>query len=107
MNQLEKFFEQGVSDQLKVMGSTIKIKSMPSKELSKEFVAVITERTGDLQAEVGGAVYTVNAHALIPLSCGFTPKVTDHILSKDNEYIIVSVVRSIVDKAYACDLVRI
>lgn len=107
MSQLEDFFAQGVADQMAVMGSKVKIKTMPKGAMSKEFTAAVTSRDGTLQMEYGGALYTVHAHALIPTSEGITPKVSDHLISGNETFIIVSVVRSIIDRAYSCDLVKI
>lgn len=107
MSQLEDFFAQGVADQMAVMGTKARIKTMPKGLMSKEFIAAVTSRDGTLQTEYSGALYTVHAHALIPTSEGITPKVSDHLISGNETFIIVSVVRSIIDKAYSCDLVKI
>lgn len=80
---------------------------MPKGTDSKEFTAVVTSRDGSLQVDYGGALYSVTAHALIPVNVGVTPKVSDHLLSDGEEYFIVSVVRSVMDEAYSCDLVKI
>ncbi len=107
MSQLEDFFAQGVADQMAVMGTKVKIKTMPDGAMSKEFTAAVTSRDGTLQMEYGSSLYTVSAHALIPTSHGITPKVSDHLISGNETFIIISVVRSIIDKAYSCDLVKI
>lgn len=107
MNQIEQFFKQGVNDQLKTMGSPIKIISKPGNSESVEFNAVLTSRSGDLQLEFGGALYTVSAHVLIPVSLGVVPKVSQQIVSGDEKFFIASVVRSVIDQAYSCDLVKI
>lgn len=107
MSLIEDFFAQGVADQVSVMGSPVKLKSMPKGTLSKEFKAILTSRSGDLQLEVGGALYTVTAHVLIPTSANIIPKVSDQIISGEDEYVIITVVRSVIDKAFSCDLVKI
>ena len=107
MSQLEDFFAQGVADQIAIMGSPVKLRSMPSRHESPNFAAVITSRDGSLQAEFGGALYSVTGHLLIPTSSGITPKVSDQIISNGDEWFIVSVIRSVTDKAYSCDLVKI
>lgn len=107
MNQIEKFFAQGVADQLNVMGSSIKLVQMPDNVESKAITAVITSRDGTLQLEFGGALYTVSAHVLIPTSANITPKVADQVISGDERFFIASVVRSVIDRAYSCDLVKI
>jgi hypothetical protein len=107
MNQIEKFFKQAVADQIKVMGSSVKLVQMPGNKKSKEFTAVLTSRDGSLSLDYGGALYSVTAHILIPTDIGITPKVSDQIISGDEEYFIASVVRSVIDKAYACDLIKI
>ena len=107
MTEIQKFFSQGVADQIKIMGSVAQIKSMPKGTLSKKFSAVVTSRDGSLQVDFGGALYTVSAHALIPTSENVIPKVSDQLISDGEEFMIISVVRSIIDKAYSCDLVKI
>lgn len=107
MNQLEKFFNAGVQDQVSIMGTNVCLVSMPDGARSADFVAVVTARNGDLQLEYSGALYTVSAHALIPLSAAQVPRVGNHLISGDNRYIIVSVVRSALDQAFSCELVSI
>lgn len=107
MTRIEQFFAEGVKDQLSVMGSTVQLVSMPDNTESAEFQAVVTSRNGDLQLEYSGALYTVSAHALIPLSQMQVPKVGNQLISGTEKFLIVSVVRSVIDQAYACDLVKI
>lgn len=106
ISQIEKFFADGVKDQLKVMGSKLTYKQMPNGEMF-DFNGVITSRDGSLQVELSGGYYSVTGHILIPTSVEFVPKVSDQIKVNNEIWFISSVVRSIIDKAYSCDLVKI
>lgn len=107
MSLIEDFFSEGIADQIAVMGTVVVLRSMPSRKESNPFKAIITSRDGTLQAEYGGALYSVTGHILIPTNTGITPRVSDQIISNGKEWFISSVVRSVIDKAYSCDLIKI
>lgn len=105
---LKKFFESGFSDQLQICGEVCKIKNRIKQTETEEFKAVITEKSGELQVEVGQMIYTIDAHALIPESVGQEQIVVgNRLCTKEGEYMISTATKSICEPFIACDLVKI
>lgn len=104
---MKKFFEQGFNDQLEIMGEVCKIKNKVKQTETPEFKAVITEKQGETEVEVGAITYLVNSHALIPASFSQTEILGNRLLTKEGEFLIVTAVKSISDAAYSCELVKI
>lgn len=65
MNEIQEFMNQAVADQVRTAGETITISRPKAQNVSFTASAVITSRDGTLDAEVGGAVYSITGHALI------------------------------------------
>lgn len=104
MNQIEKFFSLGFEDQIAVMGSDC---VLISKGKRTPFKGVLTQKAGDLQVELSGAVYIADAHCLIP--CSFTIKelISSFLECNGNKYIITTAVKDPFINFYSCDLTRI
>lgn len=104
MNALQKFFQDGLNDQLFTAGDTVTLTNPKTKEKS-EFVAVLTETSGNTTVEIGDILIVVNAHILIPQT--YNPKVGYTITHNNFDYKIVSLVKSPYEVAYDCQLVKI
>lgn len=104
---LKKFFEQGLNDQIAIMGEVCTIQDKIHQTETNEFKAVVTARQGETEVEIGAITYTINAHALIPASIGQEQIIGNRLMTKDGEFLICSAVKSVSDAAYSCDLVKI
>lgn len=104
---LKEFFTQGVEDQLLLMGQECKITDNLKSTTTANFQAIITSRDGSTEVEVSGITYSITGHALIPANLGIYPKVGQRIDSEGELWLIVSVVKSALEAAYSCDLVRV
>ena len=106
-NLLKEFLADGVADQVAIMGSQCVISDNLKGTISPSFQAVVTSRDGSTEVEVGGITYTISGHALIPSNQGILPQVGNRLEVDNEAWLIVSVVKSSLDGAYSCDLVRI
>lgn len=106
-NLLKDFFSAGVNDQLALMGQQCVILDYLKKENSPEFRAIITSTNSNTEVELGGITHNISGHALIPDNQAIVPKVGQRIACNNEEWLIVSVVKSAIDAAYSCDLVRV
>jgi hypothetical protein len=104
MNALQKFFQDGLADQLLTAGELVTLINPKSKEATS-FNAVITQTNGETTVEIGGITYAVTAHILIPYD--YTPTVGNLIKHRGNEYKIITAVRSPFDAAYSCSLLLV
>lgn len=104
---LKKFFEQGLNDQIATMGEVCTIQDKIKHTETEKFKAIITEKQGETEIEVGAMTYTVNAHALIPASIGQGDILGNRLKTKEGEFLICTAVKSTSDAAYSCDLVKI
>jgi len=104
---LKKFFEQGLNDQIATMGEVCTIQDKIKHTETEKFKAIITEKQGETEIEVGAMTYTVNAHALIPASIGQADILGNRLKTKEGEFLICTAVKSTSDAAYSCDLVKI
>lgn len=106
-NLLKEFLADGVADQVAMMGSKCVILDNLKGTSTPSFQAVVTSRDGSTEVEVGGITYTISGHALIPSNQGILPKVGNRLEVDNQAWLIVSVVKSALDAAYSCDLVRV
>ena len=106
-NLLREFLEAGIADQILVMGQPCKLADTLNGTISPSFQAVVTSRDGQTEVELGGITYTISGQALIPDACPSQPKVGNRLETDKEVWLIVSVVKSTLDAAYSCDLVRI
>lgn len=104
---LKKFFEQGLNDQIKTMGEVCTIQDKINQTETAQFKAIVTEKQGETEVEIGAITYTANAHALIPASIGQEQIIGNRLKTKDGEFIICTAVKSSSDAAYSCELVKI
>lgn len=104
---LKKFFEQALNDQIKTQGEECTIHDKIKHTETDKFKAIITEKNGETEIEVGAITYTVNAHALIPASIGQADILGNRLKTKEGEFLICTAVKSACDAAYSCDLVKI
>lgn len=104
MNELQKFFNEGFTAQLKVAGDSVTL-SNPKTKTTSTFNAVLTEQSGDLQVEIGSVFYQVSAHILIPQE--YEPSIGNTITHGTNTYKIITCVKSPFEVAYSCNLVKI
>lgn len=107
MSKLSKFFADGFKDQLAMQGEMCVIENKIKRTTSESFSAVITQKTGETEVEIGEITYTVTAHALIPNKFSVKELISNRLKSIDAEFIIVSAVKDISQDFYSCDLVRI
>lgn len=106
-NLLKEFLADGVADQVAIMGSQCVMTDNLKGTSTPSFQAVVTSRDGSTEVEVGGITYTISGHALIPSNQGILPKVGNRLEVEGEVWLIVSVVKSTLDAAYSCDLVRV
>lgn len=106
-NLLREFLQAGVADQLLMMGQPCVIVDSLKGTTTPSFQAVVTSRDGQTEVEVSGITYTITGHALIPDDCPIIPKVGNRLESEGETWLIVNSVKSRLDAAYSCDLVRI
>lgn len=104
---LKKFFEQGLNDQIATMGEVCTIQDKIKHTETEQFKAIVTEKQGETEIEVGAMTYTANAHALIPASIGQDKILGNRLKTKDGEFLICTAVKSSSDAAYSCELVKI
>ena len=104
MNQIERFFAQGFSDQIKVMGSPC---VLVSKGKRTNFKAVVIQKMGDTEVELSGALYVVTGAALIPSTFTIKELVSNILECDGSRYIIVSAVKDPFNDFWSCDLTRI
>lgn len=105
MNSLKQFFLQGFADQLLTAGEPVTIYN-PKSKISVATDAVVTETSGNTTVEIGSILYTVDAHALIPSDVN-KPNIGEIIKTETCDYKIISVVRSIHEAAWSCNLIKI
>lgn len=104
MNKLEQFFTQGFNDQLITAGSPC---TLTIKGKAHNFTGVLTQKSGDLEVEIGGATYIVNANVLIPNKF-ITKELISSVITFGNEkYFIASAVKDPFQPFLSCDLVKI
>lgn len=109
MNDIQKFMQIAVGDQIKTAGEEVEIVRPKHPEFRVRCKAVITSRDGSFSAAVGGAEYSVTGHALIQKSSleGNELKVGDNIEQESGEiWIITNTISSNNDAGISCDLVR-
>ena len=107
MSKLSKFFAEGFKDQLAMQGEACTVENKIKRTTSEVFYAVVTQKTGETEVEIGEITYTVSAHALIPSTFTIKELISNRLKTADNEFIIVSAVKDISQDFYSCDLVRI
>lgn len=79
----------------------------PKTKETWQIQGVLTSRDGSLQAESGGIIHSITAHALIPPSELYTPKSGDRITANGFCFMILSVIKSPDDGAFSCDLISV
>lgn len=105
---LKKFFKDALKDQIKIMGEECTLCNKIKQTESDPFTAIVTNKSSEITVEIGSIVYNISGHAIIPDSIGQEKELTGNRLkTKHGEYIITSVVKSINEAAYSCDLVKI
>lgn len=77
----------------------IVINDIPSLE-GTQVQGILTQRTGDLQAEMAGQIYTIHAHLLTTNPV----KVGQYVGCDQRIYLIINAIKSPNDPAYSCDL---
>lgn len=70
----------------------------------KQIKGILTERAGNLQTELNGNMYTLNAHLLAPLEYADDLSIGCKVKSNGKTFIVMTKVYSPVDAAVACDL---
>lgn len=109
-NEIQKFMELAVADQIKTAGETVVITRPKQPSINITCKAVITSRDGAFDAEIGGAQYAVTGHALISrvsLEGGEFPKAGDNLTQATGEkWIMVNTILSQNDFGVSCDLIR-
>lgn len=106
-NLLKEFLTEGVADQIAVMGQDCVLQDTLKGTTSPSFQAVVTSRDGQTEVEVGGITYSISGHALIPSNQAITPKVGQRLETEGETWLLVSVIKSALDSAFSCDLVRV
>lgn len=104
MNKLEQFFAQGFNDQLLTAGSPC---SLTVKGKTHNFNAVLTQKSGDLEVEIGGSSYIVNAGVLIPNNFSAKDLISSVICFGSDKYFIASAIKDPFQPFLSCDLVKI
>lgn len=108
MSKLSKFFADGFKDQLDMMGEKCTVENKIKRTITDPFMAVITQKQGETEVEIGGLTYVVSAHALIPSTLTVKDLISNRLHdSQGHEFLIVSAVKDISQNFYSCDLVRI
>lgn len=116
MNDILKFMQMAVQDQITTAGETVTITRPTNRDFNITVSAVITSRDGSYSAAVGGSEYSVTGHALIRKSdvkSDVESDVNVEIKSGDNlqqstgeKWMIVNAISSSNDAGISCDLVR-
>lgn len=108
MNEIQKFFEMAVQDQITTAGETVTITRPTNRDFNITVSAVITSRDGSYSAAVGGSEYSVTGHALIRKSdVNVEIKAGDNLQQSTGEkWMIVNAISSSNDAGISCDLVR-
>lgn len=104
---LKEFLNDGLVDQIAVMGQDCVLHDTLKGTATPSFQAVVTSRDGQTEVEVSGITYTISGHALIPSDKGIIPKVGNRLETEGETWLLVSVIKSALDAAYSCDLVRV
>lgn len=110
MNEIMKFMQIAVADQIRTAGETVVITRPKQPSISITCEAVITSRDGTFDAVIGGAQYAVTGHALISrvsLEGGEFPKAGDNLTQATGEkWILTNAIMSQNDFGVSCDLIR-
>lgn len=110
MNEIQKFMELGVDDQIMTAGEVVVITRPTQRSISYTVNAVVTSRDGSYSAQVGGGDYQVTGHALVrkrDLTSGQEIKVGDNLQQDSGEkWMIVNAISSSNDAGISCDLIR-
>lgn len=104
MNALQKFFQEGFTDQLTTAGELITLVNPKTKE-STPLNAVVTENSGNTSVEIGSVLYQVDAHVLIPAD--YNPTIGHIVKTAYTDYKIISKVKSTYEAAWSCNLIKI
>lgn len=104
MNQLEAFFTMGFKDQVALMGTPC---VLINKGNRTEFKGVLVQRAGDTQVEIGGAIYTVDAVALVPDTFDIKELITSMLETAGSKYFISAAVKDPFQPFWSCSLTRI
>lgn len=110
MNEVQKFFEMAVLDQIITAGESVVITRVKDSTVNITCKAVITSRDGSYDAEVGGVQYSVSGHALIQKNsvAGGEPQAGDRLTQESGEkWLLTNTISSSNDAAISCDLVRL
>lgn len=105
-SKLASFFQKAVKAQMEMAGDSLTILRKPTNQ-TYTVTGILTSRDGTTTAESGGTVYSITAHALIPVSTAYTPKVGDRITSGGHNFLIISTICSPNDAAWSCDLITV
>ena len=108
MSKLSNFFAEGFKDQLDMMGEKCTVENKIKRTTSEPFMAVITQKQGETEVEIGGLTYVVSAHALIPSTLNVKDLISNRLRnSEGQEFLIVSAVKDISQNFFSCDLVKV
>lgn len=108
-NEIQKFMEIAVADQIRTAGEEVEITRQKVAGVRITCMAVITSRDGSFDAEVGGTQYSVSGHALIQRRSlqGGTPQAGDLLTQETGEkWVLINAISSNNDAGLSCDLVR-
>lgn len=104
MNQIEQFFTLGFKDQVAIMGTEC---ILTNRGKITEFKGVIVHGSGETEVELSGALYTVNATALIPDTFSVNDLISSILESAGSKYFISAAVKDPFQPFWSCSLTRI
>lgn len=104
MSELEKFFREGFADQLLTAGSAV---TVTYKGKSTDVTAVVEQNRGNLQIELGGALYTADANVLLPDTFELNELISATVECKGVKYFITAAVKDPFGCCWNCALTRI
>lgn len=104
MNVLESFFQQGFDDQISVAGTEV---TVTLKGKSTTVTGVLEENRANLQVDLGGALYNVDANILLPASFTLSELISATVEYNGSKYFITTAVRDPYVHFWNCSLTKI